>query len=63
MATTSAGGSNEVYQFKLYRYTPSSAAAIVATAVFGILTLAHLFRLIKARTYFCLPFVIGGLCM
>lgn len=43
-------------------YMPSVPLAIVTTSVFALLTLWHGWRLIKARTWFCLPVFIGGLC-
>lgn len=46
----------------LYFYTPSLAAAAVAIVIFALLTTAHGYRLITARTWFCIPFFIGGLC-
>lgn len=58
MADSDAGG----YDFALYRYTPSLPAAITATAIFGILTVGHLWRMLRSRTWFCLPFAIGGVC-
>ncbi|KAH9209840.1 RTA1 like protein-domain-containing protein, partial [Leptodontidium sp. 2 PMI_412] len=42
-------------------YMPSVPLAIVTTSVFALLTLWHGWRLIKARTWFCLPVFIGGL--
>ncbi|KAL8950314.1 MAG: hypothetical protein Q9222_003637 [Ikaeria aurantiellina] len=45
----------------LYRYTPSIAAAAVAIVVFAILTFLHLYRMIKTKLWFCLPFTVGGI--
>ncbi|RAK95689.1 RTA1 domain-containing protein, partial [Aspergillus ibericus CBS 121593] len=45
--------------FVLYRYTPSLAAAIAFTAIFGILSLLHLYRVLHHRTYFFIPFLLG----
>lgn len=50
------------FDFQLYRYVPSLPAAIAACAVFGLLTAAHTWRMVRARTWFCTPFVVGGLC-
>ena len=55
-----AGTQQPTYQ--LYRYTPSLAAAVVFIIVFSLLTIAHFFRLFQRRTWFCVPFAIGGLC-
>ncbi|KAF5723988.1 Rtm1p [Fusarium mundagurra] len=46
--------------FKLYRYTPSLPAAIVATVIFAILSCLHLWRLYRARAWYFIPFTIGG---
>ncbi|OHW97541.1 RTA1 domain-containing protein [Colletotrichum incanum] len=48
------------FDFKLYRYTPSLAAAIASVVVFAILTLLHTFRLIKTKAYYFTAFTIGG---
>ncbi|EXK25658.1 hypothetical protein FOMG_17695 [Fusarium oxysporum f. sp. melonis 26406] len=44
-----------------YPYAPSKIAGICAAAVFGILTLIHIFNLFRTRTYFCIPFLIGAI--
>ncbi|KAL5589931.1 hypothetical protein FOVSG1_011798 [Fusarium oxysporum f. sp. vasinfectum] len=46
--------------FKLYRYTPSFPAAIVATVIFAILSCLHIWRLTKVRAWYFIPFTIGG---
>ncbi|KAL3428546.1 RTA1 like protein-domain-containing protein [Aspergillus tetrazonus] len=43
-----------------YRYYPSEAAAILFTILFAITTFVHLYQLIRHRTWFFIPFVIGG---
>lgn len=48
--------------YQLYLYTPSFAAAAAAIVVFAILTVAHGYRMATTRTWFCIPFFIGGLC-
>ncbi|KAF9728373.1 hypothetical protein PMIN02_008322 [Paraphaeosphaeria minitans] len=48
-------------EYVLWPYTPSTAGGAIACIVFCILTLLHCFRLFKNRTWFCIPFVIGGL--
>ncbi|KAL5316355.1 hypothetical protein ACEPPN_015400 [Leptodophora sp. 'Broadleaf-Isolate-01'] len=42
-------------------YKPSLELAIVATIIFGLLTIYHGWRLARARTWFCLPVFVGGL--
>lgn len=46
----------------LYNYNPSGVAAIIFIALFGLTTLAHIFQMIRSRTWFFIPFVIGGIC-
>jgi hypothetical protein len=48
--------------YVLYRYIPSTVAAIVFVVVFGLTTLAHVFQLIKKKTWYFTPLVVGGLC-
>jgi hypothetical protein len=48
--------------FKLYRYTPSLPAAVIATVVFGILTVLHAWRMVRARAWYFTPFAVGGIC-
>ncbi|KAL6229742.1 hypothetical protein BDW75DRAFT_245451 [Aspergillus navahoensis] len=43
-----------------YRYYPSEAAAILFTVLFAITTFIHLYQLSRHRTWFFIPFVIGG---
>ncbi|KAJ4249062.1 hypothetical protein NW762_012394 [Fusarium torreyae] len=53
--------SPETFDFKLYRYDPSLAAAIVSVIVFAVLTALHTWRLFRARAYYFTAFVVGGL--
>ncbi|KAH6977439.1 RTA1 like protein-domain-containing protein [Ilyonectria sp. MPI-CAGE-AT-0026] len=45
----------------LWEYIPSLPAAVVFIAIFGILTAAHSWNLVRHRTWFCIPFVVGGI--
>lgn len=47
--------------YVLWPYQPTVAAGVIAAIVMFILFLIHTFRLIKNRTWFCIPFVIGAL--
>jgi hypothetical protein len=47
--------------FQYYYYEPSVVAAIIFVALFGITTLLHIFQMLKSRTWFMIPFVIGGI--
>ncbi|CAG8902465.1 unnamed protein product [Penicillium egyptiacum] len=51
---------NETAAWAYYRYSPSLAAAIIFTVLFGLTTFAHLYQLARHRTWFFIPFVIGG---
>ena len=44
-----------------YRYIPSLPAAIVFVVCFALATAYHVFKMIKLRSWFFVPFVLGGL--
>lgn len=44
-----------------YRYYPSIPAASVFIALFAITTAAHLFQIVKKRTWYFIPLLVGGL--
>ncbi|EDP55316.1 hypothetical protein KXX58_005518 [Aspergillus fumigatus] len=46
--------------FKLYRYTPSTAAASVFVALFFLTTIYHVYQLTRARAWYFIAFVVGG---
>ncbi|KAF5617307.1 Rta1 domain protein, partial [Fusarium tjaetaba] len=46
-------------EFKLYHYGPSFIAATIFLALFSALTICHLFQLIRYRTFYLVPFLIG----
>ncbi|CAO2651437.1 Nn.00g040070.m01.CDS01 [Neocucurbitaria sp. VM-36] len=46
----------------LWKYIPNLPAAITFAILFLILTILHTWRMIKHRTWFCIPFVVGGFC-
>lgn len=48
--------------FEYYRYTPSIPAAVVAIILFALSTLAHGGQSIWRRTWYWIPFIIGGIC-
>lgn len=47
--------------FKLYRYDPSMAAAVIFIIAFIVVTALHFYQMVRTKTYFFVPFVIGGL--
>lgn len=49
--------------FSYYEYFPSKAAAVIACLIFVTVTILHTWQLFRTRTWFFIPFVIGGLCM
>ena len=46
--------------YYLWKYVPSIVAAAIFCALFFVMTVLHCWRLIRARMWFCIPFVIGG---
>ncbi|SPO07405.1 related to Rtm1p [Cephalotrichum gorgonifer] len=48
------------FDFKLYRYDLSLPAAATATTVFSILSLLHIWRLLRHRAFYFTAFTIGG---
>ncbi|GAD98417.1 hypothetical protein PVAR5_7109 [Paecilomyces variotii No. 5] len=46
--------------WKAYQYNPSMAAAVIFIILFLSATLLHTFHLFRTRTWFFIPFVIGG---
>ncbi|KAE8370391.1 putative RTA1 domain protein [Aspergillus caelatus] len=47
--------------YYLWLYVPSLAAAIIFLLFFAVATMMHTYRLIKTRTWFCIPFAMGGI--
>lgn len=48
--------------YKFYNYNPSGAAAVAFAAVFGLTTVVHLWQMIRSRTWYFIPFIIGAIC-
>ncbi|KAJ4988411.1 RTA1 like protein [Stagonosporopsis vannaccii] len=48
--------------YVLYRYYPSQVAAIIFVVLFALTTMLHIFQLVKKRTWYFIPLVVGGLC-
>jgi hypothetical protein len=53
--------SSQPGDFKLYRYDPSMAGAVIFVLAFIATTALHFYQMIRTKTYFFIPFVIGGL--
>ena len=48
--------------FKYFRYNPSTAGNIVFVVLFAIPAVAHVYMLVKRRTWYFIPFLVGCLC-
>ena len=49
--------------WKMYRYVPSLAAAIVSLIIFLIMALLHLYQFLRLKNRIIIFVVIGALCM
>ncbi|KAL2822415.1 RTA1 like protein-domain-containing protein [Aspergillus granulosus] len=47
-------------EFTFYYYAPSAPAGAIFVALFGICTILHIYQLLRTRTWFMIPFTIGG---
>ncbi|THC90177.1 hypothetical protein EYZ11_010354 [Aspergillus tanneri] len=47
--------------FTFYYYEPSAPAAVIFLVLFGLSTILHFHQLIQTRTWFMIPFLIGGI--
>lgn len=57
-----SNSTTEASTFVFYRYDPSKAAAVIFLILFGVATLAHVFLMIRHRTWYFVPFIIGLIC-
>ncbi|KAJ5890824.1 uncharacterized protein N7473_007052 [Penicillium subrubescens] len=48
-------------EFIFYYYTPSTAAAVIFTVLFGLSSLLHFYQLVRTRTWFMIPFLVGAI--
>ncbi|KAF2662880.1 RTA1 like protein [Lophiostoma macrostomum CBS 122681] len=46
--------------FKYYHYDPSLAGACIFTVLFGISSIWHLFQIVRHRTWYFVPLLVGG---
>lgn len=49
-------------EFIFYYYTPSTVAAVIFIVLFGLSSLLHFYQLVRTRTWFMIPFLIGAIC-
>jgi hypothetical protein len=54
-------GSDDGNSFVFYRYHPSLVAAAIFVVLFALTTGFHVFQILKKRSWFMTPFIIGGL--
>lgn len=47
--------------WRLYHYTPSTAAAIIFVVLFALASMLHTYSMVRTKTWYLLPFVIGGI--
>lgn len=48
--------------YNLYNYDPSPSAAIAFAVFFGLSAAFHIWQVVRNRSWFFIPFVIGGIC-
>ncbi|KAG9721859.1 hypothetical protein KCU73_g14128, partial [Aureobasidium melanogenum] len=56
-----SGSGTQYGDFRLYRYDPNMAAAVIFILAFIVITALHFYQMVRTKTYFFVPFVIGGL--
>lgn len=59
MANPSASGDS---LYMLYYYNPSATAAAIFVVLFLVITLIHTYQMFRTKTWYFLPFVLGGHC-
>ncbi|RYP18312.1 hypothetical protein DL765_004032 [Monosporascus sp. GIB2] len=50
------------FGFDFYHYNPSKAAATIFVVAFALSTAMHGYQLVKHRTWYFIPFFLGGIC-
>lgn len=48
--------------FVFYYYEPSMAAAVIFVILFALTSILHSVQMFSTRTWFMIPFLIGGYC-
>ena len=54
--------SDSTVKFELYRYSPSLIAAAIFVILFGVASAVHAWQLIRVRSWYLVPLLVGGLC-
>lgn len=54
--------SNALDGFQYYHYEPSMPAAMIFVIAFFLTTGLHSYQMFRTRTWFMIPFWLGGLC-
>ena len=49
-------------KFVLYHYNPSLPAAVIFIVLFGVSACCHMFQLLRSKTWYFIPFLIGCTC-
>ncbi len=52
----------QYYGGYLWKYIPNLPAAVIFATLFFLATIAHTWKMLKYRTWYCSAFVIGGIC-
>jgi hypothetical protein len=60
--TASYPNDSNTFTFVLYRYDPTLVGAILFATLFSATTSLHAYQLIKTKTWYFIPFLIGGIC-
>ncbi|KAE8381945.1 RTA1 like protein [Aspergillus bertholletiae] len=58
---TNSDPAGDSVSFSFYHYDPSTAGAVIFIVLFAGTTLFHIYQMVRTRTWFFIPFVIGGI--
>lgn len=62
LSSNSYRGAVKMPYYKYYHYDPSLAASIIFAILFGLTAGWHIFLLVRNRTWYFIPVVVGGIC-
>lgn len=57
-----SGWTNKDWLIQRYKYVPSTTAAVIFAVLFGLSTVIQFLQLVRWRTWYFIPFLVGGLC-